>query len=90
MSSGLYLVIHKGKIILNVDVEGLIILRLDPIIPKGRIILNVDVEGLIILRLDLVIPKGRIVQDVDVGIYHSYTGSRNSERKDRPRCRCWD
>ena len=46
------------RIILNVDVEGLIILRLDPVILKGRIVLNVDVDG-----LDPVIPKGRINQD---------------------------
>ena len=36
-------VIPKGKIVLNVDVEGLTILRLDLIILKGRIVLNVDV-----------------------------------------------
>ena len=46
--------------------EGLIILRLDPIILKGNIVLNVDVEGLIIFILSPVILKGRIVLNVDV------------------------
>ena len=46
------LVIPKGRIILNVDLDGL-----DPVISKGRIVKDVD-------GLDPVIPKGRIVQDV--------------------------
>ena len=33
-------VIPKGRIILNVDLDGL-----DPVILKGRIVFNVDVEG---------------------------------------------
>ena len=49
----LHPLILKGRIILNVDLDGL-----DLVILKGRIVQ--DVEG-----LDLVIPKGRIVQDVD-------------------------
>ena len=50
---------------LKCDVDGLTVLRPDPIIPKGRIILNVDLVG-----LDPVILKGRIVLNVDVGTHY--------------------
>ena len=43
--------------------QGLIILRLDPIIPKGRIILNLDENG-----LDPIIPKGMIIHNVSSGL----------------------
>ena len=49
-------------IILNVDVEGLTILGLDPLIPKVRIVQNVR-SG-----LDPVIPKGRIIQNFSSGL----------------------
>ena len=48
------LVIPKGRIVLNVDLDGL-----DLVILKGRIVLNVYVSG-----VDLVILKGKIIQYV--------------------------